>query len=101
MENQVTNQQRQWLMYIRYLYPSEGIPVPPCSFLQDEQNIQPLALSITSYHSMDLQARISASRPWPDLTLPDRQAVTEAGKMAPNNTWTGQTGVSPRYHSGR
>jgi hypothetical protein len=24
------------------------------------------------------------SRPWPDLTLPDRQAVTEIGKFAPD-----------------
>ena len=37
----------------------------------------------SSYCSMSQQAKKSVSRPWPDLTLPDRQTFTETGKMAP------------------
>lgn len=45
-----------------------------------------LALSfkcIPSYHSTRQRTRKSVSRPWPELTLPNRQALTEADKMAP------------------
>ena len=60
-----------------------------CSNQQDELNFHPLALSlkcISSYCSMSQQAKKSASRPWPALTVPGRQAFTEANKMAPNKT---------------
>ena len=36
---------------------------------------------VSSFHASN-----SVNRPWPDLTMPDRQIFTEADKIAPDNT---------------
>jgi hypothetical protein len=85
--NKATSQQGQQLIYIQALDPAGGLPIAPCFFLQDEQDIQPLSLSfkcIPSSCPVHEQAKKSASRPGPALTPPDKQALTEADKMVPN-----------------